>query len=113
MSYPEPTRSPRRNQIMAMLEKKQMTAAQIGEAIGLSRDSAYAFLTKMAASNQVCRVTRSNQAFWTKYVPPKKINREHPIMTGTTKGKLDLSFMQSPYRAGSMDAYSIPSKGIK
>lgn len=63
MTYPEPTRSPRRKKIMALVEDKQMTAAQIGEALGISRESAYNVLLKMAEVNQVKKFTRSNQAF--------------------------------------------------
>lgn len=112
MSYPEPTRSPKRIKIMELVAKKQMTAAQIGKEIELSRDSAYALLMKMAACNQVRRVKRSNQAFWAKFVPPEKKKREHPIMTGTVRGTLDISYMNTVTRDGAMDAYKIKSMGV-
>ena len=113
MSYPEPTRSPRRQKIMALVENKQMTAAQIGEAFGISRDAAYGVLLKMEAANQVKKYTRSNQAFWGKYEPPQKVEREPRVHAGTMTEPLSLAYMHTPTRPGAMDAYSIKSRGMK
>jgi hypothetical protein len=53
------------------------------------------------------------QVIWGKYVkPPKRPKpkkREKPCLNGTMKAKLNLGYMESPYRAGSMDAYKIAS----
>lgn len=113
MTYPEPTRSPRRKKIMALVDDKTMTAAQIGEALGISRESAYNVLLKMAEVNQVKKFTRSNQAFWGKYNPPQKIEREPRVHAGTVKERLSLAYMNNVYRPGAMDAFAIESRGIK
>lgn len=113
MSYPEPTRSPRRKKIMALVEEKQMTAAQIGEALGITRESAYNVLLKMAEVNQVKKFTRSNQAFWGKYEPPPKVEREPRVHAGTMTERLSLAYMNNVHRPGAMDAFAIESRGIK
>ena len=98
---------------MALVEDKQMTAAQIGEALGISREAAYNVLLKMAVVNQVKKFTRSNQAFWGKYEIPPKVEREPRVHAGTVKERLSLAYMDNVYRPGAMDAFAIESRGIK
>ena len=112
MTMPEPTRSPRRKLIMQKVAGKVMTAAQIGALIGTTRDAAYNILCKMAEANQVSKLNRSNQVFWGPYVAPKKIVREAKFFNGTVTERLSIGYMATPARAGSMDAYAIPSRGI-
>lgn len=97
---------------MALVEDKQMTAAQIGEALGITRESAYNVLLKMAEVNQVKKFTRSNQAFWGKYELPPKVVREPRVHAGTMTERLSLAYMDTPTRPGAMDAYSIKSRGV-
>lgn len=113
MSYQEPTTSPRRKKIMALVEDKQMTAAQIGEALGISRESAYNALLKMAEVNQVKKFTRSNQAFWGKYEIHPKVPREPRVHAGTMREPLSLAYLNNVTRPGAMDAFAIESRGIK
>lgn len=97
---------------MAMLEKKQMTAAQIGEVFGISRDAAYCVLLKMEAAHQVRKIPKDGHAFWGKYDVPKKIEREPRVHAGTMTEPLSLAYMNTPTRPGAMDAYSIKSRGV-
>lgn len=98
---------------MSTVSKKAMTAAQVGEIIGTTRDGAYQILMKMAESRQVSKISRSGQVFWGKFVPPPKVTREPRVHAGTMTDRLSLAYMQTPVRAGSMDAYAIASLGIK
>lgn len=109
---PEPTRSPRRKLIMAMVAKKHMTAAQVAELIGVSREAAYNILLKMASSNQVRKINKASQVFWGKYVAPPKIVRDTTIRNGTMTEPLSLGYMANPVRDGSMDAFNLKSRGF-
>jgi hypothetical protein len=106
------THTPRREAILKAIQSKAMTAAQIGEAVGLTRDGAYKILNAMAEQKIVKRLHRSNQAFWKPYRPPVVAVRPERFDTGTTKDPLSLAYMQTPTRPGSMDAYALPSKGL-
>lgn len=112
MSEKEESKSPRRKLIMKMLKKKSMTAAQVAEVIGITREAAYNVLLKMAACNQVRKIDRASQVFWGAYKPKVKIIRETQVHNGTMTERLSLSYMQTPVRAGSMDAFAIESNGI-
>lgn len=112
MSATEPTRSPRRQLIMASVKKKAMTAAQIGELIGVTRECAYNILSKMALSNQVTKINRASQVFWRGYKAPPPVVRTTPHINSTMRAPLSTSYMQAPYRAGAMDAFDISSRGV-
>ena len=107
------TNLPHRAQIIKMVEKKQMTAAQIAEQLGWARERTYRHLIKMDAAKLIRKVTRSNQAFFGKYIPPAIVVREPRVHAGTMTEKLSLSYMNAVVRPGSMDAYALPSRGIQ
>ena len=105
--------SPRRAEIVKILDGKEMTAAQVGAVLGWTRDRTYAVLSKMHTAKLVGKLHKSKQTYWCKYkAPPKPIKRETPVLTGTMRGKLSLGYMTTVTRPGSMDAYAIASKGI-
>lgn len=108
------TKSPRRLKILEILEGKRLSAAQIGEALGSNREAAYQLLLKMLDSKQVSRhtVKGTKDSVWSWYTPPMVEKKPERFCAGTAGGRLSLSYMQTPVRAGSMDAYAIASKGI-
>jgi hypothetical protein len=102
--------SPERGAIIEMLKYKGMRTAEIANHFGWSRERAYNILNQMNRSELIGRSMDGMQVIWGKYVkPPKPKKREKPCLNGTMKAKLNLSYMESPYRAGSMDAYKIAS----
>lgn len=103
---------PHRAKIIKMLDKKQMTAGQIAEELGWTRERTYRHLIKMEAAKLVRKVNKRQRAYFVKYIPPIITEREPRIHAGTVKEKLSLSYMNTVTRPGSMDAYAIRSLGI-
>jgi len=102
--------SPERGNIIEMLNINGMRTAEIASHFGWSRERAYNILNQMSRSELIGRSMDGMQVIWGKYVkPPKPKKREKPCLNGTMKAKLNLGYMESPYRAGSMDAYKIAS----
>lgn len=113
MTYPEPTRSPRRQKIMKMVKAGPLSAAQIGERLGVSRESAYNVLIKMDAANQVRKFINDGGVTWGEYVIPPPVYREPRVHAGTMREPLSLAYMNNVHRPGAMDAFAIESRGIK
>ena len=106
--------NPERAEIVTLLEDKELTAAQVGAVFGWTRERAYNVLLKMHEAKMIGKATKSKQAYWGKYkAPPKPIHRESPVHNGTMRGTLNTGYMTTVTRPGSMDAYSIPSRGIR
>ena len=103
--------SPLRDQIVEIIGKKRMTTLQIAQCFeGYSRERMLNILRGMAESKLVSRETIADgSVMWFAYKAPKKIKRTKPLLNGTTKERLSLGYMQTSYRAGSMDAYKIAS----
>lgn len=102
--------SPERDAVVAMLKKKAMTTAQVAAEFGWSRERAYNILKQLHHAGLVGRTKSKLDVLWGKYKkPPEPQKREIPVHNGTMKGRLSLSYMASPYRAGSMDAFELPS----
>jgi alpha-L-fucosidase len=106
--------SPLRTQIVEIIGKNRMTTLQIAQCFeGYSRERMLNILRGMAESKLVSRETIADgSVMWFAYKAPKKIKRTKPLLNGTTKGRLSLGYMQTSYRAGSMDAYAIASGGV-
>lgn len=106
--------SPERKEIVVLLADKELTAAQVGAVFGWTREKAYNVLLKMHESKMIGKLHKSKQTYWGKYkAPPKPIKRERPVYNGTMRAKLSLGYMSTPTRDGSMDAFGLPSGGIK
>lgn len=107
-------RSPVRGKIVALIKKKDMTTAEIAAATGLKRERIYNVLRVMSEDGLINRDLIDRAVVWCKYKKPAlKPVRELPHLTGTVRGRLDLSYMRTPVRAGSMDAYKLPSLGLR
>jgi len=105
--------SPEREKIISMLAKKDMSAAKVGEVFGWTREKAYNALNKMERAGLIAKKSIDGHAMWCKRPPkPKPVVRETPVLTGTMKGALSLSYMNNVHRPGAMDAFAIKSKGL-
>lgn len=104
-------KSPYRAQILKLLDKSNMSATQVAEKIGSTRERTYNVLIKMARSGAVSMEKHGTATIWTKYKdPPPKPSSPARVTNSSSKAPLtDLGFTY-PSRPGSMDAYAIRSK---
>jgi hypothetical protein len=105
---------PERQAIIDLVLKKPIQTRDVATAMGEGWDKmrAYNVLKRLRDMNGlISSKVVGNKTFWCKPEPRKaQKKRDLPVTNGTTKGRLTLD-LSSPYRAGSMDAYAIPSKG--
>jgi hypothetical protein len=105
---------PERQAIIDLVLKKPIQTRDVAIAMGEGWDKqrAYNVLKRLRDTNGlIASKLIGNKTFWCKPEPRKaQKKRELPVNNGTTKGRLKLD-LSNPYRAGSMDAYSIASKG--
>jgi hypothetical protein len=104
--------SPLRVEIVALIGKKKLHTTDIAKNFeGYSRERMANILRGMMESKILSRQTGDDgRVLWMKYkAPPKPPKKAKPFLNGTTKQRLSLSYMASPYRAGAQDAYQIGS----
>jgi hypothetical protein len=102
--------SPERETIVSMLEKRAYTTREVADTFGWSRERTYNILNQLHRSSLIGRTGTEKSVLWGKYKkPPAPPKKAKPFLNGTTKQRLSLSYMASPYRAGAQDAYQIGS----
>ena len=103
-------KSPYRQRIIDLLETKNLTAAQVAEQIGSTRDLVYTVLTKMHRAGLISMQKNGTGTVWKKLEPTFLSCRPEQFRNGTVTEKLKGLGFSDPARAGAMDAYSIRSK---
>ena len=103
-------KSPYRQKILDLLETKNLTAAQLAEKVGSTRDLVYTVLTKMHRAGLISMQKNGTGTVWKKLEPTFLSCRPEQVRNGTVTERLTGMWFSQPARAGAMDAYSLPSK---
>lgn len=102
--------SPIRDEIIAALKKKKMKTSEVAELFNLGRERVYNILNNLNRHMLIGKERTVNSIVWGSFTKPAdKPLREMPVNNGTIRGILKAPHLETPYRAGSMDAFSLPS----
>ena len=102
--------SPKREAVVAAVTAKEMQTADVAKEFELTQRQAYNMLRQLHEAGLIGRTGEKLEIYWGKPKEKQKIKRTKPVLNGTMRQKLSgAALMGNPYRAGSMDAYQIPS----
>jgi hypothetical protein len=105
--------SPQRDEVIACLQKEKMTTSEVAQKFGWSRERAYNILNNLNRHMLIGKEGKTNTMIWGPFTKqPDKPLREMPVNNGTMREPLNIGFMASPYRDGSMDAFQLRSGGV-
>lgn len=101
-------KSPHRDKIVQLLQRNNLTAAEVGDAIGRPREATYTILNKMHRAGLISMEKRGTATVWTKRQDPQAAPaRPDRVTNSSSKAPLtDLGFTY-PSRPGAMDAYAL------
>jgi hypothetical protein len=100
--------------VLKLVLSKPVTKRDVAEAMGWTEQEAYNMLKRLRDTRKLISSGEKGKRKIVYFTGPKvEAIEQRPmrICNGTSQGDLVLS-MPSPYRAGSMDAYNLRSKGF-